>query len=81
LGVNVEGVSVDFAGDVLADALIQIMKDTGMPNGLGAIGFSEADVDKLVEGTLPQQRLTKLSPRPVTATDLGAMFQDAMRYW
>lgn len=81
LGADVQGVGAESAGEVLADALIQIMKDTGMPNGLSAIGFSEADVDKLVEGTLPQERLTKLSPRAVTATDLGAMFQDAMRYW
>lgn len=81
LGVDIQDVSADSAGEVLANALIQIMKDTGMPNGLGAIGFSEADVDQLVEGTLPQQRLTKLSPRTVTATDLGTMFQDAMHYW
>ena len=52
-----------------------------MPNGLSAIGFTEDDVPALVEGTLPQHRVTKLSPRPADADDLAALFKGAMRYW
>ena len=69
------------AGDVLANRLIEIMRMTGMPNGLGEVGYSEADVDRLVEGTLPQHRVTKLSPRPASAEDLRGIFLDALRYW
>jgi hydroxyacid-oxoacid transhydrogenase len=35
----------------------------------------------LVEGTLPQHRVTKLSPRPASPDDLGAMFEEAMKAW
>jgi hydroxyacid-oxoacid transhydrogenase len=57
------------------------MHKTGMPNGLKAIGFTEADVDKLVEGTLPQHRVTKLSPKPASAADLRQLFLDSMTCW
>jgi hydroxyacid-oxoacid transhydrogenase len=81
LGVNVQGVSDEKAGDILADTLIQIMRQTGMPNGLSAVGFSESDAETLAEGTLPQHRVTKLSPRPASKEDLVLLFKNAMRYW
>ena len=69
------------AGDILAEAIIQIMQDTGMPSGLSAIGYREDDAEVLAEGTLPQHRVTKLSPRPADKEDLIRLFRDAMRYW
>ncbi len=68
-------------GDVLADAVIELMQKTGMPNGLAAVGYTEKDIDKLVEGTLPQHRVTKLCPRPFTADDLKTIFQNSMKLW
>ncbi len=81
LGADVSGAGPSDAGTVLADRLIEIMRLTDMPNGLSAVGYGEADLDKLVQGTLPQHRVTKLSPRPASADDLRAIFIDAMRYW
>lgn len=81
LGVDVSDVPDEQAGEVLADALIALMQQVAVPNGLSAIGFTEADIDALVEGTLPQHRVTKLSPRPADAADLRRLFADAMRYW
>jgi hydroxyacid-oxoacid transhydrogenase len=81
LGADVAGASADDAGELLAQALIAIMRDTGMPSGLAAVGFTEADAPRLAEGTLPQHRVTKLSPRPAERDDLEAMFRSAMRYW
>jgi hydroxyacid-oxoacid transhydrogenase len=81
LGADVRGASPQDAGDLLADALIKIMKAVGMPNGLSAVGFTEADVEALAEGTLPQHRVTKLSPRPADKQDLMALFRAALRYW
>jgi hydroxyacid-oxoacid transhydrogenase len=52
-----------------------------MPNGLSAVGYGPDDVDKLVEGTLPQQRLTQLSPRPVSSEDLKQLFLDSLTLW
>jgi hydroxyacid-oxoacid transhydrogenase len=52
-----------------------------MPNGLSAVGFTENDLEKLAEGTLPQHRVTKLSPRQADKNDLMNLFRDAMKYW
>lgn len=81
MGAETRGATPDDAGDILANAIIAIMRKTGMPNGLKAIGFSEADVDKLVEGTLPQHRVTKLSPKPASAADLRQLFLNSMTCW
>jgi hydroxyacid-oxoacid transhydrogenase len=81
MGVDVSDVADEEAGEVLAQATIEIMKQTGMPNGLAAVGFSEADVDALAEGTLPQHRVTKLSPRQADKEDLKQLFLDSMVIW
>lgn len=81
LGVETRDVAPDDAGNVLASAIIALMRQTGMPNGLSAVGYSEGDGAALVAGTLPQHRVTKLAPRPFTEQQLGNLFRDAMRYW
>jgi hydroxyacid-oxoacid transhydrogenase len=81
LGADVSGAADEDAGEVLAEAIIDVMKKTGMPNGLKAVGFTEADVDALAEGTLPQHRVTKLSPRPASKEDLKQLFLDSMVLW
>jgi hydroxyacid-oxoacid transhydrogenase len=45
------------------------------------VGYTADDIPALVEGTLPQHRVTKLSPRPADAEDLAALFEDAMVAW
>jgi hydroxyacid-oxoacid transhydrogenase len=81
MGIDTEGVRKEDAGDALADAVSALMKRTGMPNGLSAVGYTEQDADRLVEGTLPQHRLTKLSPRLFTPDDLKKLFLDSMKIW
>ena len=53
----------------------------GVPNGLKAVGYSSADIPDLVAGTLPQHRVTKLSPRPAGPDELAALFESAMVGW
>jgi hydroxyacid-oxoacid transhydrogenase len=81
MGVDVAGADMKDAGDILADALISLMQKTGVPDGLGAVGYTEADVDRLVEGTLPQQRVIGLSPHPFTSDDLKKLFIDSLVCW
>jgi len=81
MGVDVSDADPEEAGELLAGAIIDLMRQTGMPNGLSAVGYGPDDVDKMVAGTLPQHRVTKLSPRPADAADLKRLFLDAMRYW
>jgi hydroxyacid-oxoacid transhydrogenase len=57
------------------------MKDVGVPNGLYEIGFKDNDIKKLVDGTLPQHRVTKLSPKVFDEKDLGNLFYDSMKLW
>jgi hydroxyacid-oxoacid transhydrogenase len=43
------------------------------------LGYSEIDVEELAKGTLPQHRVTKLSPRqPVELDELANLFKDAL---
>ena len=69
------------AGDFLADRIVDMMKRLEMPNGLSAVGYTEKDIPDLVEGTLPQHRVTKLSPKPAGKDDLHRLFEDAMVAW
>lgn len=81
MGVDTSDAGEEDAGELLSQAIIDLMKETGVPNGLGAIGFTDEDIPTLVEGTLPQHRVTKLSPRSAKREDLAGLFRDAMKYW
>jgi hydroxyacid-oxoacid transhydrogenase len=81
MGRDVSKAKPEEAGEVLAGAIIELMRRVGMPNGLKAVGFGPADVEKLVEGTLPQHRVTKLSPRPAGPEELTRLFMDSMTLW
>jgi hydroxyacid-oxoacid transhydrogenase len=81
MGADISDARPEEAGAVLSKAVVDLMRKVGMPNGLAAVGFGPDDVDKLVEGTLPQHRVTKLSPRPASAEDLKQMFLDSMTLW
>jgi hydroxyacid-oxoacid transhydrogenase len=81
LGANIGRAKADDAGKILVDRIIAIMQDLHMPNGLRALGYISSDIPALVEGTLPQHRVTKLSPRPAGPEELAALFEDAMIVW
>jgi hydroxyacid-oxoacid transhydrogenase len=78
LGVDVANVADADAGRVLADRITWFMERLGVPNGLRAVGYTSSDIPALVEGTLPQHRVTKLSPRPATPDDLARLFEGSM---
>jgi hydroxyacid-oxoacid transhydrogenase len=81
LGVDVAGVRAADAGKALADRITWFMRELKVPNGLRAIGYSSADIPALVDGTLPQHRVTKLSPRLAGPEELSALFEEAMVAW
>ena len=81
MGADTGGASPQDAGNLLADALVDLMRQTNIPNGLSAVGYGPDDIDNLVTGTLPQHRVTKLSPRPASEDDLAQLFEDAMVAW
>ncbi len=81
MGVNISDTGPDDAGELLARGIIDIIRRTNMPNGLSVVGFEPNDVNQLVAGTLPQHRVTKLSPRPAEAEDLKQLFLNSMTLW
>jgi len=81
LGADISRARPEDAGQILADRLVWYMQRLRTPNGLSAIGYSSADIPALVEGTLPQHRVTKLSPRPAGPEELARLFEDAMVAW
>ncbi len=81
LGANVAGAKSEDAGKILADRITWFMQRLQMPNGLKAIGYSSSDIPSLVEGTLPQHRVTKLSPRPAGPEELAQLFEGSMVVW
>ena len=69
----------DQPGSALADELLELMHELDIPIGIRSLGYSEADVEELAKGTLPQHRVTKLSPRqPVELEELTSLFNEAL---
>jgi hydroxyacid-oxoacid transhydrogenase len=81
LGVDIRDIPEEQAGEVLTRQVIGFMQRLGMPNGLSALGYTDADIPQLVQGTLQQQRLTRLSPRPVGAEEITLLFQQSLQIW
>ena len=81
LGADISSAKDHDAGDLLASRIIEFMQRLKVPTGLSEVGYTSDDIPALVEGTLPQHRVTKLSPKPAEREDLAAMFEDAMKYW
>lgn len=78
LGADTTNARLEDAGLIVSDALRKFMKSVNVENGLQAFGYNSGDIAALVKGTLPQQRVTKLSPRTAAEEDLTSIFADSM---
>ena len=58
-----------------------MMRATGIPNGVGGVGYDESDVAALTKGAWAQQRLMTNAPRDVSEGDVSALYRSAMHYW
>jgi hydroxyacid-oxoacid transhydrogenase len=81
LGAATRTSAPEDAGAILADQILQLMSHLKIPNGLSALGYTHDDIPALVQGTLPQHRVTKLSPRPADASDLARLFEQSLTCW
>ena len=81
LGADTRDAHFDDAGEVLAARIIELMRATGMPNGLTALGFGEKDVDDLATGAEPQYRVIKNAPVDIGREELKGLFRSALAYW
>jgi alcohol dehydrogenase class IV len=80
LGAQVSGLNEEQQREILPRTLLALMRDTGIVYGLAALGYGEADVPALVDGTLKQQRLLVNCPRAVGAEELRDIIQQSFAF-
>ena len=81
MGADISNSRIEDAGDILAETIVNLIRQINIPNGLSAVGYSESDAKNLAKGAIPQHRVIKLSPRQVTEADLEKLFLDSMQLW
>ena len=81
MGVPTAGLSEREAREVLPNALLSLMRDVGVPNGLAELGYGERDIPALLEGTLKQPRLLSGAPRTVGSAEITGILRDSLRCW
>jgi alcohol dehydrogenase class IV len=65
----------------LPTVLTELMRDIGIPNGIGGVGYTEADVPDLVPGTMKQQRLLATCPKTPTEDDIAGILTRSIENW
>lgn len=81
LGADTRGASPEDAGEALGARILEMMRETGIPNGASGVGYGEADLDALAARAIAQARLVENAPRRVTEEDLRDLFRSALSYW
>ena len=81
LGAETGGAGAGDAAEVLSGRLVELMRTTGMPNGIAGVGYGAADIPALTDGAYPQRRLLENAPRTIGRDDLSGLFQGALSYW
>ncbi len=81
MGANTAGKPLAEAGNLLADRVIAMMRQTGLPNGLSGVGYSADDLEALTDKAFPQKRLLDNAPLPISRDQLKTLFQNSMKYW
>jgi hydroxyacid-oxoacid transhydrogenase len=78
---DVNGASAGFVGSLLSHVVVDLMREAGVPNGVGGVGYGEGDLDALTRGAIVQKRLVDNAPLPVDDAVMRALFRGALSYW
>ena len=81
LGAKADGATPGDAGEVVANRIIELMRETQIPNGLQGIGFEPGAADALAQSAMRQRRAIGNAPRETTGADATEIFKGAMSYW
>jgi len=77
---DLNGASPEDSGEALATRLIELMRKTGVPNGLSGVGFALEDVPALAASSSRQIRAIANSPRETNLVDIENIYSAAMSY-
>jgi len=80
LNADMKGAGKDDAGEIVASRLLELMKDTSMPNGLNELGFSADDVKALAASSIRQGRAIANAPRETNLQDIENIYSAALAY-
>ena len=80
LGAGTEGANKE-AGHILAGRVIEMMRAADIPNGISALGYTEADIPALTEKAWPQKRVIDNAPVEISKEQLTNLFRDSLSYW
>jgi len=69
------------AGEVVSGRIIELMKATGMPNGIQELGFSQESIAGLAESSSRQTRAINNAPRVASQQDMESIYREALAYW
>jgi hydroxyacid-oxoacid transhydrogenase len=67
--------------DQLPAVLVDLMRDIGIPNGIGGVGYTAADVPDLVPGTMKQQRLLATCAKTPGEDDIADILTRSLTNW
>jgi alcohol dehydrogenase class IV len=77
---DLQGATKHDSGEIIAKRIIELMKKTGVPNGLEAVGFGLEDVAALAASTVRQVRAIANSPRETNLVDIENIYAAALSY-
>jgi hydroxyacid-oxoacid transhydrogenase len=80
LQADLRGADVDDSGEALAKRIIELMRKTGVPNGLNGVGFGLQDVPALAASSARQVRAIANSPRETNLVDIENIYAAALSY-
>ena len=81
MGCETSDVLAAEAGEVVSKKIIQLMRDTHMPNGLEGVGFSKQDIKALSASSIRQSRAIANAPRETNLVDMENIYGNALGYW
>jgi alcohol dehydrogenase len=78
MGLDLTGCDDGQASQRFVHALRELNTDLGVPNDLKTVGVQPEDLDALVAGAAKVTRLLDNNPRPMSTTDMRAIYEQLM---
>jgi alcohol dehydrogenase class IV len=75
MGLDVAGLTTRQAAEKMIENLYVLNKDLNIPSGIAAMGITEADLEGLVEAASKVTRLLENNPKPLTKSDMRAIYR------